>query len=319
MRLTEPIATEPVRTLSGLLVERALPSRWAWSLAGAGLALVFVLDHGAQAAPVEHLYYLPIIFASIRFGFSGSVVTALAAVILYHLANPQVLTLDFEESDIVQILLFACVGVASAKMANDARRLHRLAITDDLTGLHNLRSFEAQLQALVRASRGKWPIAALVLDLDRLKSLNDAHGHLAGADAVRSVGHVISESAPDDAVACRFGGDEFVIALPHRTHAQAQRVAEDLRQAVHSTAPVLAGKAFSVGTLSISVGVASLLLGPSRAPADPNSDLMAAERLFRAADAALYAAKASGRNRVVTARSSSKQPAMLNRGATDSA
>jgi diguanylate cyclase (GGDEF)-like protein len=290
---------DPARSPSGLLVGRALSSTWAWASAIGALALIFALDRVTTEAPVEHLYYLPIILASVRFGFRGTVLTSSAAILLYHLANPHVLTLAYEESDIVQILLFAGIGVVSAKMANDARRLHELATTDDLTGLHNLRSFEAQLCALVSAARRGSPLAVLVLDVDQLKALNDAHGHLAGADAVRAVGRVIAERAPLSAVACRFGGDEFVIALPNHTERRAERVAERLREAVRAAAPVLAGEVFPPRTLSISVGVASLR--PSGRPGDSTPDLQLGERLFRAADGALYAAKAAGRNRVASA------------------
>jgi PleD family two-component response regulator len=73
--------------------------------------------------------------------------------------------------------------------------------TDDLTGLHNLRSFELRLRALVREARaGRTPLVLLVLDVDRLKSLNDRYGDLAGAEAVRTVGHIIGEQLPPDAV-----------------------------------------------------------------------------------------------------------------------
>ena len=115
----------------------------------------------------------------------------------------------------LQIALFVGIGVAAAKLANDRRRLHRLAITDDLTGLHNLRSFEGQLRTLLRnAVVYQLPVALLVLDLDRLKSLNDTHGHLAGAEAVRSIGHLIAGCLPAGGVACRYGGDEFVVGNP---------------------------------------------------------------------------------------------------------
>ena len=88
-------------------------------------------------------------------------------------------------------------------------------MTDDLTGLHNLRSFEARLASLVAAAReNRSELSILVLDLDRLKQLNDVHGHLAGADAVRTVGHILADRLPSEAVACRYGGDEFVIAVP---------------------------------------------------------------------------------------------------------
>ena len=128
-------------------------------------------------------------------------------------------------------------------------------MTDDLTGLHNLRSFEARLATLVRVSRAtQAPLALLVLDVDRLKSLNDQYGHLTGAEAVRTVGRIIGQRLPPDAVACRYGGDEFVIAIPRCTPFLVHRVADDLCRAVHDTAPVLAGRPFAAGTLSISVG-----------------------------------------------------------------
>jgi diguanylate cyclase (GGDEF)-like protein len=130
-----------------------------------------------------------------------------------------------------------------------------------------------------------------------LKSLNDTHGHLAGADAVRTVGHILAARLPPDAVACRYGGDEFVIALPGCAEAHAMRIAVDLRLAVNAASPVLAGIRFPTATLSISVGVAchrpDMRDSSSAAQADD-----ASEQLFRAADAALYRAKASGRNHV---------------------
>ena len=171
-------------------------------------------------------------------------------------------------------------------------------MTDDLTGLHNLRSFEARLATMVRASReSRAPLALLVLDVDRLKLLNDQYGHLTGAEAVRTVGRVIGRGLPPGAVACRYGGDEFVIARPQCTSFQAHRLADDLRRAVHETAPVLAGRPFPAGTLSISVGAACALEFDATS-SDRSRDVDVGEALFRAADAALYRAKANGRNQV---------------------
>jgi diguanylate cyclase (GGDEF)-like protein len=176
-------------------------------------------------------------------------------------------------------------------------------MTDDLTGLHNLRSFEARLEAMVRTcGESRAPLALLVLDVDRLKDLNDRYGHLTGAEAVRTVGHVIAKRLPPEAVACRYGGDEFVVAVPQCPLAQVQRVADDLRRAVHECAPVLSGQAFAAGTLSISVGVAGASFARGTAlRVVPSRDVEAGEWLFRAADAALYRAKASGRNQVCVA------------------
>jgi diguanylate cyclase (GGDEF)-like protein len=276
---------------------------WAAALVVGALLLIFAADRATGATPVQHLYYLPIILAAVRFRMRGGVISALAAILLYHVANPHLFTLKYEEPDLVQITLFLAVGMITAKMTRDADHLHRLAMTDDLTGLHNLRSFEARLVTMVReARRTHATLAVLVLDLDRLKSLNDQFGHLTGAEAVRTVGRIIGERLPSDAVACRYGGDEFVIAIPRCTASQAYRVADGLCRAVHASAPELAGRPFAAGTLSISVGgtcAAFDASGPSQAAS--SSDVEAGETLFRAADAALYRAKARGRDQVCIA------------------
>jgi diguanylate cyclase (GGDEF)-like protein len=248
---------------------------------------------------VQHLYYVPILLAGFRFRMRGGVLAALASILLYHLANPHLLTFRYGEQDLVQIALFVTVGVVTAKLALDADRLRQLASTDDLTGLHNLRSFEVHLAAIVRASRQDHvPMALLVLDIDRLKSLNDKYGHLAGAEAVRTVGHIVGEQLPLRAVACRYGGDEFAIAIPQCTASEGHRVAEELRIAVEASAPVLAGRSFAAGTLSISVGGTCALVDHQTSSRTHSfRDLDLGEALFRAADDALYRAKAMGRNR----------------------
>jgi len=264
----------------------------------AGLLLVFALDRSTGSAPLQHLYYLPIIFAAVRFGFRGGVAAPLAAVGLYHLANPRLLAFEHEHWDVVQIALFVAVGLITARLIEDRRRLHTLATTDDLTGLHNLRSFEARLAGMVRACREvNVPLTVLVLDVDRLKLLNDLHGHLAGAEAVRTVGRIIASQVPSDAVACRYGGDEFVIALARCTEAGGRALADTLRHAVYTTAPMLAGVPFPVGTLSISVGVACRTFQSHGGPGDTEEG----EGLFREADRALYEAKELGRNHVCVA------------------
>jgi diguanylate cyclase (GGDEF)-like protein len=216
------------------------------------LGLIFTLDQATGAAPLQHLYYLPIVIAGMWLPKHAGLIVGLAAVVLYHLANPILLAARYRESDVVQIVLFLGVGVVTATLADDRRRLHRLAITDDLTGLYNLRGFDAQLMPIIRsASHTGTPVTLIVLDVDRLKSINDTHGHRAGADAVQSVGHLVGAWLPDRAFACRFGGDEFVIALPGQNLAAATDRAEALRASVHAAAPVLAGVPFPPGTLSL--------------------------------------------------------------------
>ena len=279
-----------------ILLDRLLPAALAGVLLVAMLAAIFVLDQRTELTPYQHLYYLPILLAGVRLGYGGGIGAALVAVVLYHLANPHVLSFRYEQSDVVQIALFIAVGVTSATLARHSRQMHALAGTDDLTGLRNLRSFESGLRTLFRSARpAGTTVAFVVIDLDRLKSLNDVHGHLAGAEAVRTVGRIIGEQLPQGAIACRYGGDEFAIAIPRWDATRTKEFAETLREEVLRTAPVLAGLAFPPGTLSISAGVATANPGAHPSTAT-DADVAAAVDLFRSADQALYTAKAAGRN-----------------------
>lgn len=281
--------------------QRTSPLRAAAASAGLGLGLllVFALDQNTGSAPVQHLYYAPVILAAVRFGLRGGIVAPLVAIGLYHAANPRLLSLGHGLWDIVQVVLFVAVGLITARLTDDARRLRILASTDDLTGLHNLRAFEPRLADMVRVCRDAGvPLVVLVLDVDHLKSMNDAHGHLAGAEAVRTVGHIIAARLPSEAVACRYGGDEFVVALPGCSEKAGRAFAERVRHAVSASAPALAGLPFPVGTLSVSIGMAC---EPFASPTEGREGAEEGERLFLAADRALYRAKERGRNHVCVA------------------
>lgn len=279
---------------------RTSPGAPVYATVVVALASIFWLDRLTASAPLQHLYYIPIILASLRVGRRAGLWAATGAIALYHLANPVLFSSAYREPDIVQIALFIAVALVTATLAEDRRRLRKLAATDDLTGLHNLRSFESRLAGMVHAARaGSRPMAMMVLDIDRLKAINDVHGHLAGAESVRTVGHILAARLPPDAVACRYGGDEFAVALPGYTGEEAYALADDLRRYVARIAPVLGGITFGAGALSISIGVGSL---PAlRSTADqvlPEEDGAAGEALFTSADRALYLAKHAGRNRV---------------------
>ena len=278
-------------------------SPWWAAVIIVALALIFELDRATGDAPVQHLYYLPIALAAFVFGRAGGVVAALSAIALYHFANGFFYDPRRNEADILQVALFIAVGLVVARLTSDAERLRLLASTDDLTGLHNLRSFEACLADLLHAARKmRAPLSLLVLDVDRLKSLNDRYGHLAGAEAVRTVGEILAARLPPDAVACRYGGDEFVVAVPDCTAAQAEEIGVVLRRAVNAVAPVLAGNALPAGTLSISIGVACRsFVAHAASEQAVDSEEQEGEALFRAADDALYRAKEGGRNRVCSA------------------
>jgi len=293
MRLT----TTPGSARSPIVADQVSAKAASAALAVA-LLLIFLLDRTTASAPVQHLYYLPIVFGAIRFGNRGAMVLAVCAIVLYHAANPHLFSFRYEEEDLIPIILFIAVGAVAARLASNSRRLHKLAMTDDLTGLHNLRSFEARFMEMIRVSRQtNSPLSILMLDVDRLKSLNDAHGHLTGAEAVRTVGHLVAVRLGEQDVACRYGGDEFVIAMPNCEVTRAAELGRGLCVAVHESAPILADRPFPRGSLSISVGVAwSSGIGKSRETSLNDEDW--GQALFRAADSALYAAKEAGRNRV---------------------
>ncbi|RDV05526.1 PleD family two-component system response regulator [Undibacter mobilis] len=163
-----------------------------------------------------------------------------------------------------------------------------MAITDALTGLHNRRYMETHLGALTEqaAQRGK-PLAVLILDIDFFKSINDNHGHDAGDDVLREFAVRIRKAIRNIDLACRYGGEEFVIVMPETDLAVAGMVAERIRRRI-------AGEAFSIQQgaksldVTLSIGIAAL---------GGAGDTAAA--MLKRADQALYRAKRDGRNRVV--------------------
>lgn len=162
-----------------------------------------------------------------------------------------------------------------------------MAVTDVLTGLHNRRYLETHLETLVdRAANRKRPLSLLIADIDRFKSVNDTFGHAAGDDVLREFAKRLRVNVRGIDLACRFGGEEFVVIMPDTDAQIAASVAERLREEI-------AGKPFTVSgapvVVTASVGVATLL---------PEHDSAAA--LMKRADAALYEAKGNGRNKVVS-------------------
>jgi two-component system, cell cycle response regulator len=163
-----------------------------------------------------------------------------------------------------------------------------MAITDALTGLFNRRYMESHLTTLVEqaASRGK-PLTVMVLDIDYFKSINDTYGHDAGDDVLRDFALRIKRSIRGIDLACRYGGEEFVLVMPETDMAVAAMVAERLRRRIAAEAFAIQQGSKTV-PVTISIGIAALR----------DKDDTAATVLKRA-DQALYRAKRDGRNRVV--------------------
>lgn len=161
--------------------------------------------------------------------------------------------------------------------------LQSLATTDSLTGLKNERVLQERLaDEFRRARRYQTPLSLILLDVDHFKSYNDVHGHPAGSRALQRLAQILQHAARETDSVCRYGGEEFVLLLPHTHGAEAMALAERLRVAVEH-AP------WKLRALTISLGVCTL--GP---------DIADATALLERADAAMYEAKVAGRNRVVS-------------------
>lgn len=174
------------------------------------------------------------------------------------------------------------------------RELEAAATTDAKTGLLNAIAWEHLAdRELARATRDGSGLAVLIIDIDRFKRVNDVFGHLVGDIVLRRVGRAIAAEMREYDGVGRFGGEEFVAVLPHVSPADAMVVAERVRNRVNRLrmSELLDGAAVTdPDTLSVSIGVSCTESGASEVP-----------ELLRAADAALYAAKEGGRNRVVLA------------------
>ncbi|QUD88183.1 PleD family two-component system response regulator [Phenylobacterium montanum] len=163
-----------------------------------------------------------------------------------------------------------------------------LAVTDQLTGLHNRRYMTGQLTALVaRAARGGDPVGVLLIDVDHFKKINDSFGHDVGDEVLREFAVRVATNVRAVDLPCRFGGEEFVVVMPGTPLAAAERIAERIRLHVGGSPFRVAGGK-ELLTATISIGVAATI-GEGDTP----------DAVLKRADEALYEAKAAGRNKVV--------------------
>jgi len=181
-----------------------------------------------------------------------------------------------------QNILVTCEDVTEARILSE--KLEYQAKHDSLTGLINRTEFENRLRRVLNADTDSTEHALCFLDLDRFKIVNDASGHLAGDELLRRVSDILNTVVRKRDTLARMGGDEFAVLLEHCPFEQAKRVANDLLRSIETLRFEWEGKPFSLG---VSIGLV---------PIQKNSDTLT--DILSAADAACYAAKDSGRNRV---------------------
>ncbi|MGD8440550.1 MAG: sensor domain-containing diguanylate cyclase [Holophagae bacterium] len=208
----------------------------------------------------------------------------------------------YTERDLQMLEIFARYTSVSIENLLDAQRANEMARRDDLTGLYNDRFFHHRLtEDLVRADLTHGTVALLFLDLDNFKLVNDNHGHLAGSQVLKEFGYLLQQTVTfDGATLARYGGDEFVVILPGADLDQATTVARDVQRALETTQFLQGSFSWSDGPvywrepLQCSIGVA---VYPVHLPRQGTTD-MKKNLLLRAADLAMYDAKAEGKNRI---------------------
>ncbi len=193
---------------------------------------------------------------------------------------------SFEESDLRVLSIIGDFGAIAIQNAKSFAKIQALSMQDEHTGLYNARYLHKALSSEIqRAHRHDAKLSLVFFDLDRFKSVNDAHGHLAGSALLAEVGDVLRGICRNSDIACRYGGDEFIVLLPETGRVGAKRCAERMRSAV-AARPFLLGSSGPI-RITASFGVATF--------PDDAEDL---EALLGRADTAMYAAKARGRDGV---------------------
>jgi len=192
------------------------------------------------------------------------------------------------ESQISRVLLLAAATALNVYIVVGMQRQRRLSTSDPLTGIFNRRFFDDHLtNEIQRSARYERPFAIAMIDVDHFKRFNDAHGHLAGDRALRTVARLIQRAIRRSDIVARYGGEEFVVILPESDARQAGERVEQIRRDIEAETHSI-GRHAPPARLTVSAGIASW-------PADgPDGESLTAR-----ADERLFEAKNAGRNRVV--------------------
>ncbi|HEY7681499.1 MAG TPA: GGDEF domain-containing protein [Gemmatimonadales bacterium] len=249
------------------------------------------------------VYFIAIGATALRYDARISVAAGLAAVVqylglvlyahlVYDLNDPALNTHGYGTFDwatqISRLLLLGVTTLLAAAIVIRSQRLRRQSWSDRLTGLSNRGYFEERVQAeLARARRHAQPVALAMIDVDHFKRFNDTWGHAAGDVALREVARAILAAVRQSDLVARYGGEEFVVLLPEMAPALALERVEEIRRAV-AELPIRIPRRSETAHITISAGLAEY--GP---------DGVTPEDLLDRADARLFVAKESGRNRVI--------------------
>jgi diguanylate cyclase (GGDEF)-like protein len=228
------------------------------------------------------------------FAMAGAAVTALAVWGAIPFTTATYRAVD--AGMLLDATLLALALTYQFRVAREQRaRAEELARLDPLTGVNNRRAFHDLSTPLWNlAKRHDRPLAVILLDIDRFKRINDAHGHAGGDEAIKATAEVLRAQVRDQDVIARWGGEEFILLLPETDRDEALALADRLRGTIAASQPVWQGR---VMALTASLGLAEK--GPEH---------RTLEDLILAADRALFEAKAAGRDRVAAVASAASPP-----------
>jgi len=210
----------------------------------------------------------------------------------------------YTQQDVNLLEIFAGYISVSIQNVLDGRQAQEIAKRDNLTGLFNDRYLHVALsRAITRCRSRREDLSLIFLDLDYFKRVNDSHGHLAGSQVLQEIGHLLRQiGTKTDIIAARYGGDEFVLALPGYDLDAGIELAESIRERIVTTTFCSAKgeiqpDALYLTGITCSVGIASM----QRHIAEEVSLERCKSTLLRLADSAMYVAKETGRNRTASA------------------